>query len=518
MTETRDLFPRSSGILLHPTSLPGGHGIGDLGAEAHRFVDWLADAGQSLWQILPLGPTSYGDSPYQTLSALAGNPLLISLDRLVQDGLLEAGDLAVRPDFPVDRVDFGAVIQWKLPRLDQAWERFAAEGEHADYEAFRAEQAGWLDDFALFMALKEEHDDRCWVDWPPELAQRQPAALATAHQRLQDRVGAHAFRQWLFARQWQALREHARDRGVRLMGDLPIFVAYDSCDVWARPDLYHLGDDLRPTVVAGVPPDYFSETGQLWGNPLYDWEAMARDGYRWWIDRMRACLAQTDLVRIDHFRGFEAYWEVPADEETAIHGRWVDGPRDAFFAALRAELGGLPIVAEDLGIITEEVELLRDRVGLPGMKVLQFAFSGPKSPFLPHNYPHNCVVYSGTHDNDPTVGWWREACDEATRDQVRDYLGRDVDAPHWALIRLGMQSVGHTFVAPMQDVLGLGREARMNRPGDGGGNWNWRLATAGLADGARDHLAHLTWLYRRRPDQRTSLYEDDRRRQAASGE
>ncbi|HOX25399.1 MAG TPA: 4-alpha-glucanotransferase [Candidatus Krumholzibacteria bacterium] len=517
MNRNSQLFPRASGVLLHPTCLPGPHGIGDLGAAAYRLVDWLVAAGQSLWQVLPLGPTSYGNSPYQTLSALAGNPLLISLDELAGAGWLEPGDLASPPASSSERVDFGAVIPWKMGLLDRAWRRFQAQAAAADraaFAAFRRQEEDWLREFALFAALKEEHGGRPWTAWPPALRDRAPEAIAMAAARLDDRIAAHAFRQWLFARQWSALREYAASREVRVLGDLPIFVAHDSCDVWARPRLFHLDAEGAPTVVAGVPPDYFSTTGQLWGNPLYDWNAMAREDYAWWVRRLRLALRQTDLVRIDHFRGFEAYWEVPASAETAVDGRWVKGPGLGFFESLRRHLGVLPIVAEDLGVITEAVEELRDAFAMPGMKVLQFAWDEPRNPFQPHNHAFNCVVYSGTHDNDPTNGWWAHECDEPTRDRVRDYVGHPVDEPNWALIRLGMLSVAHTFVMPMQDVFGLGREARMNRPGSESGNWDWRLPGWGLdpAHPARERLAHLTWLGRRRPDQRKSLYEDARER------
>ena len=380
------LFPRSSGVILHPTSLPGAHGIGSLGAAANRFVDWLVAAGQSLWQVLPLGPTSYGDSPYQTLSAVAGNPLLIDLDDLVAEGWLAVDDLADRPAFADDHVDYGAVIPWKFGLLDRAWACFAERATPAAREAlanYEREQHAWLVDFARFMALKDDHAGRPWTEWPASLRDRDPAALADADTRLADRIGAHAWRQWVFDRQWARLRRYAGERGVRLLGDLPIFVAHDSCDVWTRRKLFFLDAEGRPTRVAGVPPDYFSATGQLWGNPLYDWRAMAREDYAWWITRLRLCLRQTDLVRIDHFRGFEAYWEVPADAETAIGGRWVQGPGLGFFESLRRHLGALPIVAEDLGVITEAVEELRDTFDMPGMKVLQFAWSEPRNPFQP---------------------------------------------------------------------------------------------------------------------------------------
>jgi 4-alpha-glucanotransferase len=514
--------PRSSGIILHPTSLPGQYGIGDLGLSAYRFVDWLVAAGQSLWQVLPLGPTSYGDSPYQTLSAVAGNPLLISLDDLLESGWLTADELADPPPSPADRVDYGAVIPWKLGRLDQAWSRFqseAATADRQDFAAFQAEQRAWLQDFATFMAVKEDHAGRPWVEWPAPLRDRDQEALAAAATRLADRIAAHAWRQWLFDRQWSRLRAYANTAGVRLLGDLPIFVAHDSCDVWSRRKLFFLDAAGHPTRVAGVPPDYFSATGQLWGNPLYDWRAMARQDYAWWVDRLRLCLRQTDLVRIDHFRGFEAYWEIPADAQSAVNGRWVQGPGLGFFESLRRHLGSLPIVAEDLGLITEAVEELRDAFDLPGMKVLQFAWEEPRNPFQPHNYPANCVVYSGTHDNDPTCGWWEHQADDQIHRMVSDYVGYPVTEPAWTLIRLGMLSVGHTFIMPMQDVLSLGREARMNRPGAEDGNWNWRLTpdALDLEHPARHRLAHLTWLGRRRPDQQQSLYDEAREKAQREG-
>ncbi|MCB1182242.1 4-alpha-glucanotransferase [bacterium] len=498
-------FPRTSGILLHPTSLPGPDGIGDVGPAARAFVDWLADHGQGLWQVLPLGPTSYGDSPYQSLGALAGNPLLISFADLVADGLLTNADLDARPDLPDDRVDFGAVIGWKTSRLDLAWARFrdgAAPADRADWHDWCRAQAAWLDDFALFVALKDEHGGAPWYEWDAPLRGRDGAALDAARARLADAVDRHRFVQWIFARQWARLRSHASERGVRLMGDVPIFVAHDSCDVWAAPENFLLDARGQPTAVAGVPPDYFSATGQLWGNPLYDWARLKADGYAWWVRRLTAVLDQVDLVRVDHFRGFEAYWEVPADAETAVGGRWVKGPGEDFFGAMAAALGDeLPIVAEDLGTITPDVVRLREDLGLPGMKVLQYAWTAPDNAFLPHEHTPHAVVYTGTHDNDPTVGWWRHLADGPTRALVADYVGADVHEPHWTLIRLGMMSPAHTFIAPLQDVLGLGREARMNLPGEGAGNWNWRLAPGALDGPEGERLAHLTWLYRRRPDQ-----------------
>jgi 4-alpha-glucanotransferase len=508
----RPLFPRASGILLHPTCLPGPDGIGDLGPAAHRFLDWLADHGQTIWQVLPLGPTSYGDSPYQTLSAFGGNPLLISFERLRADGWLTDADLADRPDLPADHVDFGPVITWKTTVLDRVWTAFCARAGQSPwrvFEAWAAGQAAWLDPLALFLALKEEHGGLPWPQWTPALARREPAALDRARARLAKRVDAHRFRQWLFATQWDALREHARARGVRLVGDIPIFVAHDSSDVWMRSELFQLDAAGLPLAVAGVPPDYFSTTGQLWGNPLYDWKALRADHYQWWRDRVRACLNQVDLVRLDHFRGFEAYWRVPADATTAEAGSWVSGPGADLFAALRQELGGeLPLIAEDLGLITTAVDALREAFDLPGMKVLQFAWSGPDNAFLPHEHVPHAIVYTGTHDNDPVLGWWRHLATAEEKALVAEYTGAPVTEPHWTLIRLGLQSCAHTFITTMPDVLGLGREARLNLPGAEQGNWSWRLLPEALdgPEGAR--LGRLTWLARRRPDQPAPARQD----------
>jgi 4-alpha-glucanotransferase len=511
MTTAQPIFPRSSGVLLHPTSLPGRYGIGDLGEYAYRFADWLHAAGQTAWQILPLGPTSYGDSPYQTLSAFAGNANLISLDKLVEMGWLTKDDLADVPDFPAARVDYGWIIGYHNDKLRLAHQRFMADSVtyRAAYDQWCAEQAHWLDDYVLFSALKDSYGGRPWVEWEAGEALRQPAALDAARQRLAAKMDEKRFRQWVFNEQWHELKNYAAARGIRFIGDIPIFVAHDSADVWASREHYYLDEKGRPTVVAGVPPDYFSATGQRWGNPLYRWDVMKADGYAWWIDRIRACLSQVDMVRIDHFRGFDAYWEIPASEETAIRGQWVDGPGADFFHAVRSALDELPIIAEDLGVITEPVEKLRDDFGLPGMKVLQFAWSDPRNPFLPHNHSVNSVVYSGTHDNNTTIGWWQSEADPGTRDFIYQYLNCDVHEPNWTLIRLGMLSVGHTFIAPMQDILGLGPQARMNTPGVQGGNWTWRLTPDMLDHTApRDRLAHLTWVSKRRPDQQARLYGD----------
>lgn len=502
-------FNRSSGVLLHPTSLPGPDGIGDLGQSAFRFVDWLHQHGQTLWQILPLGPTSFGDSPYQTLSAFAGNPLLISLELLVEDGWLLPENLEDRPDFDEERVDFGPVINWKFSCLQQAWEVFlsrANESHWNQFKRFRRENAAWVEDFALFMALKEEAGGKAWCEWDAPLVARDEAVLQEARTRLDKSISSFVFVQWLFGDQWQKVKMYASAKGIRLVGDVPIFVAYDSSDVWANPEYFQLGKDGRPTHVAGVPPDYFSKTGQLWGNPLYNWGALKADGYSWWIDRLRAGLEMVDLIRIDHFRGFAGYWEVPATEKTAVKGTWQPGPGADFFKTLQSELGeNLPLIAEDLGVITSDVVKLRDDFNLPGMKILQFAWSGPENLFLPHEYVTNCVVYSGTHDNDPTLGWWEYLADAATRELVGEYTGCSTREPNWTLIRLGMMSCAHTFIATMQDVLGLGREARMNLPGEGTGNWNWRMPVSAFTDPAGQRLARLTWLSRRRPDQTLSI-------------
>jgi 4-alpha-glucanotransferase len=501
-------FKRSSGVLLHPTSLPGPDGIGDLGQGAFQFVDWLHRHGQSLWQILPLGPTSFGDSPYQTLSAFAGNPLLIDLEHLVQDGWLLPGDLSSRPAFDAERVDFGPTITWKFQSLQRAWVNFLEKAPGSawkELENFRKENADWVEDFALFMALKEESGGLPWSEWQRPLVRREEVALQEARRRLDKSISSFVFVQWLFSRQWQSLKVYASAKGVRLVGDLPIFVAHDSSDVWANPRFFQLDSDGRASHVAGVPPDYFSKTGQLWGNPLYDWQALKDDGYSWWINRLRTTLEMVDLVRIDHFRGFAGYWEVPATEKTAVNGVWRQGPGADFFEALQETFGeNLPLIAEDLGVVTSDVVKLRDDFRLPGMKVLQFALSGPDNLFLPHEHVTNCVVYSGTHDNDPTLGWWKHLTEAADRDFLQEYTGCPVAEPNWTLIRLGMMSCAHTFIATMQDVLGLGRESRMNLPGEGKGNWNWRMPAAALTDPAGERLARLTWLYRRRPDQKLS--------------
>lgn len=498
-------YPRASGILLHPTSLPGRYGVGDLGDWAYQFVDFLVQSEQAVWQILPLGPTSYGDSPYQALSSFAGNPLLISLDRLIDEGWLENGDLADAPDFPENRVDYGPVIEYHNQKLALAYARFRdgkTEAQAAAFNTFCEQNAFWLDDFALFVALKNHHGGVAWVEWPEGEALHRADALTVALQQHADAIEEVKFKQWVFSSQWFALKQYANDNGVRFIGDLPIFVAHDSSDVWANQDLFYLDDTGQPTVVAGVPPDYFSETGQRWGNPLYRWDEMARQNFHWWVRRVAETLKMVDIARIDHFRGFEAYWEIPAGEPTAVVGRWVPAPGFNFFNVLQETLGGdLPIIAEDLGVITKSVRALRDHFGLPGMRVLQFAWGGRggENSFLPHNHVHNCIVYTGTHDNNTTVGWWNnpEEVDQQIQQHVGNYVNYYIVEPNWTLIRVAMMSVAHTCVVPMQDVLGLGEDARMNTPGQPTGNWSWRLTARQLQEAPAERLSALTWLYGR---------------------
>lgn len=504
-------FPRSSGILLHPTSLPGPFGIGDLGPDAYRFVDWLHEAGQGVWQVLPLGPTGYGDSPYQSFSAFAGNPLLVSLQLLFEDGLLDESDVRNPPGFPSDSVDFGRVIPYKHALLEKAAARFENNPnhpDHANFEAFCRDEAAWLNDYAFFIAAKRARDWAPWNTWELELAARSQDALHRHGVQLAAAIYALKFVQFQFFKQWRALRQYANQRSIRIMGDIPIYVAHDSADVWSHPDLFFLDETGAPSVVAGVPPDYFSATGQRWGNPIFRWHVLARQGFQWWIERMRATLRLVDIVRIDHFRGFESYWEVPAAEPTAVNGRWVEGPRDPLFHALSAALGELPIVAENLGLITEEVEAFRHRLGFPGMAVLQFAFGkdAAHSGLLPHKWEHNTVAYTGTADNDTTAGWWRgsegttqdRAAFRAQRAYAKRYLatsGRDIV---WVCIRTVMASVADTALFPLQDVLGLDSRARMNLPGSSGGsNWRWRFTWDQLADRATQRLRELTDVYGR---------------------
>jgi 4-alpha-glucanotransferase len=468
---------RSAGVLLHVTSLPGPFGVGDLGPAAYRWVDTLAAAGQSWWQVLPLNPPGKGDSPYQAYSAFAGNPLLVSPDLLVKDGLLKRSAVAAHP-LPPGRADYAAAAPLKAGLLALAFDRFNANKAgplHDEFARFRQEQSDWLEPYALFMALRAANGDRPWGEWDRHLKRRDPATLADAALLLSRKIDACAFDQFLFARQWSQLKAYAAARGVRVIGDVPIFISGDSADAWAHPELFLLDRQLRPTVVAGVPPDYFSKTGQRWGNPLYHWKAMAADGFAWWVARLRNLLAQTDLVRIDHFRGFAACWNVPAAEPTAVHGKWVKAPGQALLTAVEHQLGRLPFIAEDLGVITPDVERLRDSFALPGMRVLQFGFGGTSdNPFLPHNYVRNAVAYTGTHDNDTTVGWFASLNRKQKR-HATDYApGVDAD-PAGVLTRLAWQSVADLAITPAQDVLRLPSDARMNTPGTTRGNWTWRL-------------------------------------------
>jgi len=487
---------RASGVLLHVTSLPSPYGIGDLGPTALAWLDQLHESGQVWWQALPLGPTGYGNSPYQSLSSFAGNGLLISPDDLIQEGLLTSD--FERPTFPVATIDYDAVIPFKHRLLDQAWTEFAAGARkdlRADYEQFCHSEAHWLEDYALFRALKAKYNNTFYLEWPTDLVQRTPAALAEARQgtgRLIDQV---RFAQFLLFRQAKHLKDYANAKGVRLIGDLPFFVSPDSSDVWANPELFLLDDKHRPRFVAGVPPDYFSAQGQLWGNPVYNWDALRQSGFRWCIDRLRALLVHVDVIRLDHFRGFAAAWHVPAGAPTAQSGQWVPGPGADFFSAVQRELGGLPFIAEDLGVITPDVSALRDSFHIPGTRVLQFAFDGhPDNPYLPHNFVHNAVVYTGTHDNDTTRGWY-EALPDWQRHNFWNYLGRPGgEAPEaaWDLIRLAWSSPAALAIAPLQDVLNLGSNARMNVPGRADGNWRWRSTIDMLSGPAFQSLREVT--------------------------
>ena len=536
-------FQRSSGVLLHPTSLPGPYGAGDLGPEAFGFIEFLAAAGQKIWQVLPLNPTGYADSPYQCFSAFAGNPLLISLERLAEQGWLSEDDLADVPELPTTSIDYGAVIAFRFAKLRKAAARFFAAVEcspeltvhtfanggrmratnplkpeeglsglvargKAEYEKFCAEQAGWLGDYALFMAAKDAHGGVAWTGWEPALAAREPAALVRWSERLAGEIAAYKFWQFEFFEQWGALREACKLRGIRIMGDVPIYVAHDSADVWTAPELFWLDERGNPLKVSGVPPDYFSATGQLWGNPTYRWDRIQADGFRWWIARLRGVMRLFDMVRIDHFRGFEAYFEIPAGEPTAVNGTWIKGPGMELFEALEREFGALPIVAENLGRITPEVEAIRKHFDFPGMAILQFAFGNdPQGPsFRPHNYERNLVAYTGGHDNDTTVGWWTSGIADSTRSEEEmrgerafagKYLNLRGEEIQWAMIRALMASVADTVLIPMQDVLGLGSRARMNRPGRMEGNWRWRYERGELRPELALRLRALTELYER---------------------
>ena len=498
-------FPRSSGILLHPTSFPSRFGIGDLGLEAYRFIDFLKESHQQYWQVLPLGPTGYGNSPYMCYSAMAGNPLLISPEKLLEEGLLVEEDFANLPGFPVEKVDFEQVVPIKIRLLKKACENFRTNAtpiQHKEFEGFCDSKAYWLDNYALFMALKDANNGASWNAWEPEFVKREPEALAQAESRLNEDIFYYKFVQFQFFRQWSELKNYANMRGIDIIGDIPIYVAHDSADVWAHPDIFCLDEETGEVAqMAGVPPDYFSATGQLWGNPVYNWEQLQKQDFKWWVQRFEAMLDYVDIIRIDHFRGFEAYWSVPKGEETAINGEWVEAPGDAFFEAIRQKLGKLPVLAEDLGLITPGVEALRDKYEFPGMKILQFAFgSDPANPFLPFNYSRNAVVYTGTHDNDTTIGWFNTANDYE-KQNLWLYLGCiSPEGVHWDLIRLALSSIANQAIIPLQDILGLGNEARMNFPSIAEGNWEWRYQTGALRDELGDRLKVLTKLNGRAPE------------------
>ena len=504
-------FHRSAGILLHPSSLPGPFGIGTLGQEARNFIDFLAGAGVGLWQILPLGPTGYGDSPYQCLSAFAGNLYIIDPDELAAMGLLSAEEVEACRMRNTGRVDFGRLFLEKNLLIDRAWENFKAgrwaEGEAragtgagggldlaAEFATFSLQKAYWLDDFALFSAIKESRNFSSWDRWPASLRTRDDNTLADFRRANADRIQRHKFAQFLFYGQWSALRAYANERSVRIIGDIPIFAAYDSADTWAHPELFLLDESGKPEKVAGVPPDYFTDTGQLWGNPLYDWKANKKEGYAWWISRIRASLELVDILRIDHFRGFVDYWAVPAGDETAATGRWEKGPGLALFEAIEAELGDLPIIAEDLGFMTSEVQELRARLGFPGMKILQFAFEpeGDNADY-PYNYERNAVVYTGTHDNNTCMGWIGEAAPAAARRGL-GFVGGRRAAFAWNMIKAAWASPACIAIAPVQDLLGLGSEARMNYPGRQDGYWTWRMKEA-LPPSIARRLKSLTQAY-----------------------
>jgi 4-alpha-glucanotransferase len=493
-------FRRTAGILLHPTSLPGKYGIGDIGPQAHLWIDFLAQAGCGLWQVLPLNPTGYGDSPYQSFSAFAGNPYLISPEALLEDGVLDEEDLDSMPDFPENQVDFGPLITWKLQLLDRAYDRFENLSDQSlkdEMILFRKDNAAWLEDFALFMAIKESQGGISWNQWPAPLRSRKPEALEKAKHTLESAIVRQIFRQWLFFRQWDALRARANEKGIQIIGDIPIFVAHDSADVWANTELFFMDNKGNPKVVAGVPPDYFSPTGQLWGNPLYNWEIHAETGYAWWHERFRAVLRTVDIVRLDHFRGFAAYWEIPAGKPTAEIGQWVPGPGQQFMKKLGEALGELPIIAEDLGLITPDVVEMREAFNLPGMKIFQFGFADdPDDPFLPHNYPVNCVAYTGTHDNDTVVGWYQEA-PEGERDFCRRYLQSNGSDVAWKMLHHLWGSVAMFTIAPLQDLLSLGTEARMNFPGRPAGNWSWRMLAEDMNENLVERIKELNYLFSR---------------------
>jgi len=494
---------RGSGILLHITSLPSPYGIGDLGPEAYRFADFLTEAKQCFWQILPLSPTdpTHGNSPYQSISAFAGNPLLISPDLMVRDGLITQSDVDTLPDYPKDGVDYGAVISLKDKLFYLAHERFQRGSNRHEYEKFCARNSFWLDDFSLFMALGAHFSGKAWTEWPQEVRDRNPEALESLRNKLHGAIEKAKFLQHVFFQQWHSLKAYCNQRGIQIFGDIHIYVIHDSADVWANSGLFKLDDERKPSVVAGVPPDYFSETGQLWGNPIYRWDVLKDTGYAWWSQRLQHTIKLFDLIRIDHFRGFIGYWEVPAGETNAVNGRWDEAPGEDFFNALLRRFPQLPIIAEDLGVITPDVREIMHRFDLPGMKVLLFAFGEdlPANPYIPHNLERNCVLYTGTHDNNTARGWFEREASLETKKRLFHYLGREVQADeiHWEMIRLAMMSVASMVIFPMQDILGFGEEARMNRPATSDGNWKWRLLADQITPNLTKNLLEMTEIYGR---------------------
>jgi 4-alpha-glucanotransferase len=494
---------RSCGILLHPTSLPSRGGIGDFGPAAYRFADWLAAARQSLWQVLPLHPLGYGNSPYSATSAFAGNPLLISLERLAEHGWLDRARVAQLSDSD-SPVDYEAARAGKLPLLREAAQNFqqrANGGARGRFDAFCSESAWWLEDFVLFDVLRRKYNGAEWREWPREVARREPGTLDRMRGELASELALERVIQFFFFEQWAALRSYCHERGIRIVGDIAIFVNYDSADVWTHPDIFFLDGDLRPTVVAGVPPDAFSATGQRWGNPLYRWDVLRARRYDWWVRRMRWMLRLCDVIRLDHFRGFEKYWEIPASEPTAVHGRWVEGPKDELFEVLRRELGELPFIAEDLGFITPEVHALRQRLNIPGMRVMQFGFGDPGAHiYLPHKFEPRTVVYTGTHDNDTTLGWWKSGATEEEKRFVLAYFGDDKEGVNWAFIRAAVSSVAEYCIIPFQDVIGLGSEGRMNVPSRSHDNWAWRFKRDALRPEPAGRLATMVEVSDRQPE------------------
>ena len=496
------MFERSSGILFHPTSLPGKYGIGTLGKEAYAFIDFLKKSKQKLWQIFPLGPTGYGDSPYQSFSSFAGNPYLIDFDLLIEAHLLSEEDL--KDIFFGDNeeyIDYGAIYNQKYPLLRKAYENFKSSDNNemkGSLENFKRENSSWLNDYSLYISLKNHFNGLPWNEWAQDIKNREDAAMHHYRSELADDIEYHNFIQFLFFKQWGDVKRYANENGIKIIGDIPIFVAADSSDAWANPEIFLFDKERKPVKVAGVPPDYFSATGQLWGNPLYNWEKLKETNYSWWVERVRANLSTCDIIRIDHFRGFEAYWAVPYGDDTAINGQWEPGPGIDLFNAIKSQLGELPIIAEDLGLMTQGVIDLREATGFPGMKILGFAFdSGEENDYLPHTYTKNCVVYTGTHDNDTLVGWFQKAKEE-DREFARNYLNSRADEEiHWDAIRGAWSSVACMAISPVQDFLGLGSEARINTPGVAAGNWQWRLKQGVLTDELAERIEKLTRVYSR---------------------